>query len=255
MNKKKKPAELKQEVLNCLKLRKEFYLAGQKTGKNKAIKVLQNINFSLSAGERVAILGSSGTGKTTLLTILGGLEKPSAGQVQVDGMDITNMKPNQLAKMRNGKIGFVYQFHHLLMEFTATENVAIPLVLGAWQPAEALKRAVKMLKMVGLSKRLEHKPGELSGGERQRVAVARALAGDPLCVLLDEPTGNLDENTAEAVHNMLLRLSKKLGIALLAVTHDYHLASMMDKQYMLEHGELRALSKKTTLVQKRISKK
>ena len=233
----KKSTASVQSVLQCFKLCKEFKVPGQK------IRVLKNINFTLAPGERAAIVGSSGAGKTTLLTILGGLEKPSSGEVRVDGTVLTKMNSNQLAKLRNGKIGFVYQFHHLLMEFTSAENVAIPLVLGSETPAAALQRAAKMLTLVGLGKRLQHKPGELSGGERQRVAVARALAGNPSCVLLDEPTGNLDEGTAESVHRLLLRLSKKLGIALLAVTHDAHLASMMDKQYILNQGNLRATKK------------
>ena len=186
-------------------------------------------------------MGASGAGKTTLLNILGGLERPVAGRVYVTGVDLAKLNANQLAQLRNGKIGFVYQFHYLLMEFTALENVAIPLLLRGIAPVPAGEEAMRTLKLVGLAGRADHKPAELSGGERQRVAVARAIVGRPVCVMLDEPSGNLDDKTAAGVHKLLVRLNRELGIAMLTVTHDTKLAALMEEQYLLEGGILKPI--------------
>lgn len=186
-------------------------------------------------------MGASGAGKTTLLNILGGLERPVAGRVYVTGVDLAKLNADQLAQLRNGKIGFVYQFHYLLMEFTALENVAIPLLLRGTAPVPAGEEAMRTLKLVGLAGRAEHKPAELSGGERQRVAVARAIVGRPVCVMLDEPSGNLDDKTAAGVHQLLVRLNHELGIAMLTVTHDTKLAALMEEQYLLEGGILKQI--------------
>ena len=211
---------------------KEFSIPGQK------IEVIRSVNLLISKGEKIAIMGPSGAGKTTLLTLLGGLDKPTSGKVLWDGLDIGTMNNNMLAQERNGKIGFVYQFHHLLMEFSALENVSLPLVIGGVAPAQAVKNAAEMLAAVGLGERLQHKPGELSGGERQRVAVARALVGNPICVLMDEPTGNLDDVTAESIHRLIMDLGKQLEIALVTVTHNHNLARMMDTRYQLTKSSL-----------------
>ena len=229
-------------MLYCHSLHKRFDLPGSKP--LKTISVLTGINFSLPAGRRVAIMGASGAGKTTLLNILGGLERPVAGQVYVTGVDLVKLNANQLAKLRNGKIGFVYQFHYLLMEFTALENVAIPLLLRGVGTSPASEEAMRTLKLVGLASRAYHKPAELSGGERQRVAVARAIVGKPVCVMLDEPSGNLDDKTAGGVHKLLVRLNQELGIAMLTVTHDTKLAAMMEERYVLERGKLRQVRAK-----------
>ncbi|MBE8182851.1 MAG: ATP-binding cassette domain-containing protein [Candidatus Portiera sp.] len=229
MNKGKQPLI---PVVRCKSLHKEFVIPGQK------VEVINNIDLSIDKGEKIAIMGPSGTGKTTLLTLLGGLDKPTSGSVWWDGIEIGFMSNNLLAKQRNGKIGFVYQFHHLLMEFSALENVSLPLVIGGMSPIAAKQSAADMLDAVGLGNRLQHKPGELSGGERQRVAVARALVGNPICVLMDEPTGNLDDKTASDIHKLIMLLVKKFAIALVVVTHDQKLAGLMDKCFVLNSGKL-----------------
>ena len=218
-------------------------LRGENLGKEYAqgpqrVRVLQGLNLTLRAGERVAVVGASGSGKTTLLNLLGGLDLPSEGRVYVAGRELSALDEARRGRLRNRYLGFVYQFHHLLGEFTALENVCMPLLIGGRGPAEAKARGEAMLGRVGLAGRLRHKPAELSGGERQRVAVARALVTEPRCVLLDEPTGNLDRGTALELQRLLLQLNRESGIGFVVVTHDERLAEAMQRRLVLREGAL-----------------
>jgi lipoprotein-releasing system ATP-binding protein len=203
------------------------------------LEVLKSVNLAILAGERLSIVGASGSGKTTLLQILGGLDKPSNGQVLVDGKNIHELGEKERGDLRNRAVGFIYQFHHLLPEFSALENVAMPLLVRRMNTTEAKDRAREILKRVGLGERLTHRPHQLSGGERQRAAVARALVTQPKVVLADEPTGNLDTRNAESVFELMLELNRERRTSLVVVTHDLRIAARMDRALEIENGSLR----------------
>ena len=219
-------------VLECRQLGKIF------GDGDVALCILEGVDFTINSGERIAIMGASGSGKSTLLHLLGGLDEPSSGEISMAGKLLTSLSPVQLGRLRNKTLGFVYQFHHLLPEFTALENVAMPLLVRGIRPALAKQQAAALLDRVGLSSRLSHKPGEMSGGERQRAAIARALVTRPACVLADEPTGNLDRHNAEQAFELMLELNRELGTSVLVATHDPMIAERMDRVIHLEDGKL-----------------
>ncbi len=221
-------------VLRATDLSREFTDAG------RVLKVLDGAELNVQRGEKIAIVGSSGSGKTTLLQLLGGLDAPTRGDVEIRGQSIFSLREAQRGQLRNEMLGFVYQFHHLLPEFSARENVAMPLLIRRQAKTEAFATADDLLGQVGLADRLTHKPGELSGGERQRAAVARALIGEPAIVLADEPTGNLDRDTGDRVFELMLKLNSERQTSLIVVTHDERLAAQMDRVLTLDHGRLRA---------------
>lgn len=227
-------AESAEPILNASQLCRRF------TEGERTVEVLRGVNLELAEGERVAIVGRSGSGKSTLLHLLGGLDTPDSGQVVIRGADIFALDDGERSRLRNRRIGFVYQFHHLLAEFTAVENVAMPLYIAGIARTRANAQALALLGEVGLSERATHRPGQLSGGERQRVAIARALVMSPSLVLADEPTGNLDEATAEQVNALILSLSRTHSTAFVVVTHNPVLASIMDRTLHLSGGVLQA---------------
>ncbi|EGU39092.1 MULTISPECIES: lipoprotein-releasing ABC transporter ATP-binding protein LolD [Vibrio] len=218
--------------LQCNDIRKTYREGSLDT------EVLKGVSFEIEKGELVSIIGTSGSGKSTLLHILGALDDASAGSVSFLGQDLASLSSNKQAKLRNQHLGFVYQFHHLLSDFSALENVAMPLLIGGEKPAKAKQEAQLLLDKVGLSHRVDHRPSELSGGERQRVAIARALVNKPALVLADEPTGNLDHNTALSIYDLMRELNREYDTAFLVVTHDGELAAKMDRQLHMQDGLL-----------------
>lgn len=221
-------------VLECQGLYKSYRQGPQK------LEILRDLTVEINAGEHIAVVGASGSGKSTLLNLLGGLDQPDAGSVSVLGQRFSELRESDRGRVRNRHLGFVYQFHHLLGEFSALENVAMPLLIGEHSMRDARERARLLLARVGLLERLHHKPAQLSGGERQRVAIARSLANEPECVLMDEPTGNLDGDNGRAIQALMKELSQSLNTAFVVVTHDQYFARSMDAVYQLENGQLSA---------------
>lgn len=219
-------------IFDCVNISKTY------TDGNSAVDVLKGINFTINRGALIAIVGPSGSGKSTLLHLLGGLDKPTEGNVLMQGVNWQTLGEKKRCELRNKQLGFIYQFHHLLPEFSAMENIAMPLLLRNVSIAEAKERSMTILEKVGLSNRASHKPSQLSGGERQRVAIARALVHEPACVLADEPTGNLDNATAAKVFELMLELNKQFNTALVIVTHDNQLAARMEKTFTIHEGVL-----------------
>lgn len=219
-------------LLQCNNLCKRYQEGSVQTD------VLRNVSFSVAPGEMMAIVGSSGSGKSTLMHLLGGLDTPTSGDVVFNGKSLNGMSSAAKAELRNRELGFIYQFHHLLPDFSALENVAMPLLIGKVAKVEAQAKAIEMLSAVGLDKRAAHRPAELSGGERQRVAIARALVNNPRLVLADEPTGNLDARNADAIFDLLGELNVRQGTAFLVVTHDLHLAKRLNRQMEMRDGQL-----------------
>ena len=220
-------------LLSCQNVSKFYQEGTQQT------EVLKQVSFSMQPIELVAIVGSSGSGKSTLLHTLGGLDQPSSGEVFIKGQSLQQMSPNALAKLRNQYLGFVYQFHHLMADFTALENVMMPMLIGQQNKTEAQERAEQILSAVGLQHRISHRPSALSGGERQRVAIARALVNNPALVLADEPTGNLDHKTTESIFELIQQLNQEKQIAFLLVTHDLNLAEKLNRRLIMQDGVLR----------------
>jgi len=220
-------------LLSCQNVSKFYQEGTQQT------EVLKQVSFSMQPSELVAIVGSSGSGKSTLLHTLGGLDQPSSGEVFIKGQSLQKMTPNALAKLRNQYLGFVYQFHHLMADFTALENVMMPMLIGQQNKTEAQDRAEQILSAVGLQHRISHRPSALSGGERQRVAIARALVNNPALVLADEPTGNLDHKTTESIFELIQQLNQEKQIAFLLVTHDLSLAEKLNRRLIMQDGMLR----------------
>ncbi|MFZ7255382.1 lipoprotein-releasing ABC transporter ATP-binding protein LolD [Avibacterium avium] len=226
----------KQILLSCQNLTKVY-----QEGENQT-QVLKDVTFSMEEGELVAIVGSSGSGKSTLLHTLGGLDQPTSGEVFIKGQSLQKASADELAKLRNQYMGFVYQFHHLMADFSALENVMMPMLIGKQNRSESQDRAEKMLQAVGLAHRIKHRPSALSGGERQRVAIARALVNNPALVLADEPTGNLDRKTTESIFELILKLNQEQKIAFLLVTHDLQLAEKLSRRMVMQDGVLRGES-------------
>lgn len=224
-----------QAIITCDGLTKTF------ADGDHSVRVLNEVDFAVQPGERIAILGASGAGKSTLLHCLGGLDTPSAGVITVNGHNMANVSESRKSMLRNHYLGFIYQFHHLLPEFSALENVAMPLLIRGLSSKEATLKASALLEKVGLKSRVSHRLNALSGGERQRVAIARALVTEPACLLADEPTGNLDEETAEGVFSLMLSLNAEINTALVIVTHNIELANKLDRQCVLRDGQLEAL--------------
>jgi len=222
----------KQIIINCKQLEKAYDDGASQ------VQVLKSLDLTVYSGERLAIIGQSGSGKSTLLHILGGLDHPSSGKAFIHGTDIHQLNAKKQGEFRNRHLGFVYQFHHLLAEFTALENVAMPLLIRGVNPKQASQKAIELIDKVGLGDRQSHKPGELSGGERQRISLARALVTEPDCVLADEPTGNLDHQTADETYALILELNKSLNTSFVIVTHDRKLATKMDRTLKLIDGHL-----------------
>lgn len=224
------------EILSCQGLHKTYHDGSLR------VEVLRGIDFAVHEGESIAVVGSSGSGKSTLLHCLGGLDKPTAGEVNLLGHQVFSAPASTRNKLRNQELGFVYQFHHLLPELTALENVSMPLLIGGFKAAHAREKAHEWLGAIGMEERAGHRPSQLSGGERQRVAIARALVNEPRCVLADEPTGNLDSRNAERIYDLMLELTRKRGTAFVVVTHDHDLAARMDRQFELIGGVLAPMS-------------